>query len=567
MKINHISISNVLGIKHANVSTSKPITLIAGNNEAGKSSLIDAISMALTGTPRRVKLKKELGKLINDSTGAKKGAVALLGNGDVIAAEIKLPKGEQTSVCHSAHLPLVLDHAAFAGLSDDERRKVLFDLAGVKPSAATIKTELAAAKCDPDLIEQIMGMARAGFPAMHDEAKQRATQAKGEWKAATGETWGSDKAEGWEVEIVTGPAVTQKDVDAAKAEADKIQKDIENGMAHQGKLQGMINAAQRAVELNAAGKEKQAMLPRLQAKAEATRADLETWAAKLEELEGMLSADDVYACPCCDQNLQLVDGKLVKAGGSLSIEARKEVKEQHAKATEAVALYQRTLNNDLRAVQEAENVVLAEENWPVDGELERTVEAINKLRTNLAAAQAKHAALADRFAMLSGVNDTNAKATAAHERVKGWLAIAEQLAPAGIPGRMLAKALEPFNAELARLAGIAGWQPAAIDGEMAITYGGRPLELCSESGKWRACVMLQLVIAMQSEIRFATIDRFDVLAVPARPGFCKLADKLAADGEIDTLIVCGTLKEAPRMPANWSSLWIENGILETGDSK
>ncbi len=362
MKINHISISNVLGIKHANVSTSKPITLIAGNNEAGKSSLIDAISMALTGTPRRVKLKKELGKLINDSTGAKKGAVALLGNGDVIAAEIKLPKGEQTSVCHSAHLPLVLDHAAFAGLSDDERRKVLFDLAGVKPSAATIKTELAAAKCDPDLIEQIMGMARAGFPAMHDEAKQRATQAKGEWKAATGETWGS-------------------------------------------------------------------------------------------------------------------------------------------------------------------------------------------------------------FAMLSGVYDTNAKATAAHERVKGWLAIAEQLAPAGIPGRMLAKALEPFNAELARLAGIAGWQPAAIDGEMAITYGGRPLELCSESGKWRACVMLQLVIAMQSEIRFATIDRFDVLAVPARPGFCKLADKLAADGEIDTLIVCGTLKEAPRMPANWSSLWIENGILETGDSK
>lgn len=560
MKIESINVQNVLGIQRFEIDQAKPITLVAGGNEAGKSSLLDAISMALTGQPRRVTLKKELGRLINDRSGAKKGSV-LLTAGESVVGEIKLPKGEHSSTCSSEFLPLVLDTYAFASLSADDRRRAMFSLADVKPSAATIKAELEHAKCQPKLIEQIMGLARAGFPTMHDEAKANATKAKGAWKAATGETWGSDKADGWKAEVPAGEPVTAEQVAAAKAEADKIQRDIENGMAHKGKLEAQQQAAERTAGLNAAAKEKREALPRLQAKADATRADLAQWEVKLQSLTEQMSADDVYPCPCCDANLQLVDGKLVKAGGSLGLAERKQLKEDHDKATEAVELYRRTLANDERAIHEAESAVLAEEDWPTDGELERTIEAITRLRTNLAAAQAKHAALADRNAAIAGANDTTLKAAEHHAEVVGWLELADQLAPSGIPGRLLAKALQPFNEKLASLASVAGWMPASIDSDMTISYAGRPLELCSESGKWRACVMLQLAIAIQSEIRMATIDRFDVLSVPARPGFCKLADHLATEGEIDTLIVCGTLKEAPRMPANWASLWIENGSL------
>lgn len=558
MKIESINVQNVLGIQRFEIDQAKPITLVAGGNEAGKSSLIDAISMALTGKPRRVSLKKDLGQLVHD--GAKKGIVTIGMDGGQ-AASFKLPKGDHDAPAIEAaeFLPLVLDAEAFSSLPEDERRKTLFKLTGCSAKPEYIEAELEAAGCDSVLIKQIIGIARAGFTAMHDEAKQRATQAKGEWKAATGEVWGSDKAEGWEVEIVTGPAVTRPDVDAAKAEADKIQKDIENGMAHQGKLQAQIEAAQQAAQFNQEQREKSAMLPRLRAKMEATKADLEGWALKLEGLNAQLSGDDTYVCPCCDENLQLLDGKLIKAGKGLSVAERKTLKEDQAKASDAVELLKRTMNNDTRAVQEAENVVLAEENWPADGELERTIDAINKLRTNLATAKAKHAALDDRFAMLSGVNDTNEKATAAHEQVKAWLAIAEQLAPSGIQSRLLAKAIAPINERLAMLAGVAKWKVAAIDADMGITYGGRALALCSESGKWRCNVMLQLAIAMLSGIKLAVIDRFDVLEIAARPQFCALADSLVKADLIDSIIVCGTLKEAPRMPANWQSLWLANG--------
>lgn len=558
MKIESINVQNVLGIQRFEIDQAKPITLVAGGNEAGKSSLIDAISMAMTGKPRRVSLKKDMGQLVHD--GAKKGIVVIGMDGGQ-SASFKLPKGEHEAPAIEAaeFLPLVLDAEAFSSLSDDERRKALFKLTGCSAKPAYIMAELEGAGCDAELSKQIIGISRAGFTAMHDEAKQRATQAKGEWKAITGENWGSDKAEGWEVEIVTGPAVTRPDVETAKTEADKIQRDIENGMAHQGKLQAQIETAQRVAEQNAAGKEKQEMLPRLRAKMEATKADLESWAEKLENSTASLAGDDTYVCPCCDENLQLLDGKLIKAGKGLSVAERKELKEQHAKAADAVELLKRTLNNDTRAVQEAENVLLAEECWPVDGELERTIDAINKLRTNLAAAQAKHAALADRFAMLSGVNDTNAKAAEAHERVKAWLAIAEQLSPGGIPLRLLAKAINPINEQLAMLAGVAKWKVATIDADMGITYGGRAMALCSESGKWRCNVMLQLAIATLSGIKLAVIDRFDVLEIAARQKFCALADNLVKTGLIDSIIVCGTLKEAPRMPANWQSLWLANG--------
>lgn len=558
MKIESINVQNVLGIQRFEIDQAKPITLVAGGNEAGKSSLIDAISMAMTGKPRRVSLKKDLGQLVHD--GAKKGIVVIGMDGGQ-SASFKLPKGEHEAPAVEAaeFLPLVLDAEAFSSLSEDERRKALFKLTGCSAKPEYIMAELEGAGCDAELSKQIIGIARAGFTAMHDEAKQRATQAKGEWKAITGENWGSDKAEGWEVEIVTGPAVTRPDVEAAKAEADKIQKDIENGMAHQGKLQAQIETAQRAAEQNAAGKEKQEMLPRLRAKMEATKADLEGWALKLEGINAQLAGDDTYVCPCCDENLQLADGKLIKAGKGLSVAERKTLKEDQAKALDAVELLKRTLNNDTRAVQDAENVVLGEECWPDEGALERTIDAINKLRTNLAAAQAKHAALDDRFAMLSGVNDTNAKATEAHERVKAWLAIAEQLSPGGIPLRLLAKAIAPINERLDTLAGLAKWKVATIDADMGITYGGRALALCSESGKWRCNVMLQLAIATLSGIKLAVIDRFDVLEIAARPQFCALADSLVKTGLIDSIIVCGTLKEAPRMPANWQSLWLANG--------
>lgn len=66
MKLDKIEISNFLGIARADLVIDSPIMIVTGPNEAGKSSVSDAVSCAFLGTPRRVKLKKELGQLLHD---------------------------------------------------------------------------------------------------------------------------------------------------------------------------------------------------------------------------------------------------------------------------------------------------------------------------------------------------------------------------------------------------------------------------------------------------------------------------------------------------------------------
>ena len=122
MQIQQVVISNVLGLARADIVCTAPVVIVAGNNEAGKSTLSDAISMAILGTPRRVKLKKELGQLLHDS--AEKGRVTLMAGGDVMG-DFKLPGGAhicELEARHKAFVEFVLDPALFARQDEKDRR-------------------------------------------------------------------------------------------------------------------------------------------------------------------------------------------------------------------------------------------------------------------------------------------------------------------------------------------------------------------------------------------------------------------------------------------------------------
>ncbi|MGL4317127.1 MAG: AAA family ATPase [Pseudomonas sp.] len=573
MKIVGIQIENILGLQRAEIIGRQPITLIAGGNEAGKSSLCDAISMALTGKPRRVALKKDLGQLVHDSNGAKKGRVTIIGPGGEVLGQYRLPKGEHeigASLEKSPgyeFLPLVLDAEAFDNMTADERRKTLFKLTGCKASPEDITAELKAAGCDMALVEQIIAIARSGFPAMTEEAKQRASQAKGDWKAVTGEVWGSEKAKDWEFETPTGAKVTHEQIEQAAAECHKIQHDIENGMAHKGKLEQQAADADRYAANIAELRDQAGMLSRATAKRDATQKDLDAWEAKLATVKAAMAGDDTYDCPCCDADLELIDGKLHKYAGALTADSKRDMLKDQAEASESVALLRRTLANDNQAIAAAQaaqtNLDAAMANKPEADEkaLAKTIDAIYALRIALSTAQAKRDALTERYNLIAVAKETNEKATAAHKSISAWLAIAEQLAPAGIPATLLNKALAPVNTALEMLAGLSGWSVPAISESMEITYGGRAFELCSESARWRCNTMLALVIAQLSGLKFAVLDRLDVLELKGRPQLCAMVSKLVDIGNLDSLVMCGTMKAKPAMPYGFQSLWIENGVV------
>ena len=578
MKILKIEASNIIGLQRAEIVCGQPITLVAGGNEAGKSSLVDAVSMALTGEPRRVKLRKEMTALVNDHNGAKKGLVNLIGAGDELLGSFKLPKGEHVLGDSLAQhtgiefLPFVLDAHAFADLDDKARRSLLFKLTACSAKPDYILAELAKAGCDAKLSESIIGIARSGFPAMVEEAKSRASEAKGAWKQATGEVWGSDKAEGWELEIPSGPVVTRVQIEDATAACHKTQNRIEDGLTFKGKLEAASTAAASYDSTTVSLCEKAGLHARATAKLAATEKDLAQWQAEVERLTPALAEANANAggmkCPCCDKVLKLEGGKLVEFKGAKA-DAKKtsDLAVALQQAKEAVGTWSRTRANDLVAVQAAEQAQrdldahLANPPQTDSAKLEATETALLQLRQQLAGEQAKRDALAERFALLENAATINATATAKHAEVLAWLAIAKELEPTGIPGQMLQKALSPVNTALETMARLTGWSLPKVEEDMRLTYGGRDYGLCSESAKWRFDAMISLVIAQLSGLKFLVLDRLDVLALPHRPKLAGLLLKLTELGNLDSALICGTMKAAPEMPKGFQSLWIDKGIV------
>lgn len=237
-------------------------------------------------------------------------------------------------------------------------------------------------------------------------------------------------------------------------------------------------------------------------------------------------------------------------------------------ANDAYNLLLRTQANDQKAVAESEQAgrdldAMAETAGEVvtDAMIQRVVDAIQVQRNVRDAAAAKIEAMRERIDLIANAEKKAAQAAQFHEDVKAWTLIAAALAPDGIPGEILAGALKPINDSLAKLSTIAGWPAVSIGPDMAITAAGRLYTLLSESERWRCDALIGLAIAIASGLRLVVLDRFDVLITKARSQLLALLLSLAKSGEIETAIICGSLKEKPaKLPAEFNAVWIENGV-------
>lgn len=572
MKLLKIEAQNIIGLKRAEIICSQPITLIAGDNEAAKSSLIDAVSMALTGVPKRIKLKKDVGQLLHN--GAKKGSVSLVGADDEILASYSLPAGKNalgdSIKDHKGldFLPLVLDPHAFAAMDDKERRSTLFKLTGCSTKPDYILGELKKAGCDMKLADQVIALARSGFGAMAEEAKEKAKAARAVWQHTTGENYGSEKAEGWEVDIPAGKDVTQEDIDQAIAAEKKLQGQIEEGIAFRTKVQSDINYAagyeERAEDLRNAA----SLLKRAQGKLESTTRELEKQAARRNTLNAQLGTSPACACPHCGEAVLIVNGELKDGNASLTAAQRKEAQKELEGVVNSIDMLERTKTNDKKALADAElatrQLAEHEANKPAavqDGLLQKTEEKLNECRQALTTAQARRNALQDRLDLVSGAAKTNEIAAQKHAEVKAWKLIEEELSPAGIPSRLLAKAISPVNTAFEVMARITSWPLPKIEDDLSLTYGGRSYGLCSESAQWRWDSMAALVITQMSGLGFVVLDRLDVLSIKHRPRMAALLLELVKAGNIESAIIAGTMKAAPEMPPGFQSLWIEKGVV------
>ncbi|CFU81271.1 TPA: AAA family ATPase [Pseudomonas aeruginosa] len=572
MRITKLEITNFQGLRHAALDVSAPVLLVAGHNGAGKSSLLDAIAMAFNGQPRRVSLKKEMDKLVTE--GAKKGEahVTFLDNGgDEQTAWVMLPTGKSAPLADSPFLPYVLDASLFAALDSKERRKVLFELSGASASPAEVGKRLESKGLDLKLFEKVKPLLRTGFPAAVEQAKAYASEARGAWKAITGENYGSEKAVDWAPELVA-TVVTDDQV----AEAGKNLQQFEDDLAEAQQTLGASKQARQAADGRAQRITKLRDLvdlePRRRNKLSTDEQNQDEWSEKVMAAE-LASSGSVphqpLTCPHCQGAVDLQAGALVvhqppeKIADAEAAKRLPEYREYLASAQRAVANSQRDLDECLAAAEQIKALETESADAPSAEAIANGEQAINELRQARDASRAKLVALQEAMEAAAQREASIAKAQAAHRDVVAWTGMADALSPTGIPAEILADAIGPVNELLQRLSGTAGWSPVQISADIDVTFGGRLYGLLSESERWRCDATLALAIATISGLRLALLDRLDVLDIPARTQQAmKLFQSLAAGGEIDTLIVAGTLKEAMAKTPTWlQAVWIDAGQL------
>ncbi|MGS1115980.1 AAA family ATPase [Castellaniella sp. UC4442_H9] len=591
MKLTHIAIDNILGVAQVDVALPAPVTVFAGANRAGKSSIREAVRAAFLGMPERVLKKKDFGMLVHD--GAKGGSVVIDLDGG--RATFTAPAGKQ-ELTHSLTmaewerqhltLPYCLDPAMFARAGADDRRNLLFALTGASGKKEDIVAAMHERKLTDAVIEAVTPMLRAGFPAAAKFAEERCRDAKAAWKAVTGETYGHVKAETWAAPA--GAPVDEAAITKLQTKADGLRRRIAEGRIELGGAEQKLKTWLAAEENREADKKAAGRLQSAQDKLAQDEADLQRWTDEVQQLEQRAGTGPrVGLVHELARALQEVLIEVVEIDsdykgqrevlsayeaqyGALDAGSDPEAAAKLPEARRARDLMQRSVDNDHRDIETAKTAAARMTQQPEQG----SQADVDRIRDFVRAAEDELAQTTFDLNRLQADQQTAAKAlgrtttaAAAHREAQDWQAAIDALSPAGIPADILGKSLGPVNRILALLA-LALHFPRVeiIDSDIDIYLGSRPYALLSKSERWRADAQIALALAELSGLKFVALDEFDILDMAGRVDCIVGLDELAEAGRIETALVFGTFKKLFNFE-NFPCVighWIEDGrITET----
>lgn len=578
MKLGQLKIDNVQGIRHLDVTlAAAPVTLFAGGNHVGKSTLADCLRMAIRGETPRVKLKKDYGQMVRD--GAKKGSVSLTCD-DGITRMFALPKGEWSENEADSMTALTLDMHKFSSLDDATKRKVIFRITGMNPTPDAIAKRLVELGCESDKVNKVKALILTGVEGANKEAKTATSQARGAWEQITGTKYGIDKAQDWKA------ARPEYDADAHAAALQELEelnadrdKQADALIRAENDYRAMAESQQKRDELLS----KSSMIPRIEAKLNASQMELGRVTAYRDNLRQRAEGPQeprLFHCPSCSASLHH-DSKdpgarlleYIKPEFTADPDAVRKLPEADA----SVDMMIRTVANDTANLDAAKKAKAElDALGAVAGDQKTILQIIDGQRLRIQAIKSERAKVeSEVYAMnaaklaLEQANTKEADAAARHADIVAWTKIAEHLAPDGVISEFLTNALRKVNSRLAQSAADSQWPVVVITPDMEITYGGRLYGLCSESEKWRADAMITEAISNLSGLRMMVLDRMDVLEPADRTSLIVWMDILVEDLQaLDTCIVMATLKEPPKkLPACFQCFWMADGEIVEPDTE
>lgn len=577
MKILEINITNFLGLRRLAVTLGSPILLVAGQNGQGKSSLAEAIRLALCAESVRVAQKKDYGAMVTEGTkaaqihiGIDSGIVASVS----ISASGSVRDSTQDAAPLSPALPYVLDAQRFASLPEDERRRFLFGLMGVKLSSEEITERIITQRqCNTDKVRAIAPLFRAGFAGAEKEASKRATEARGAWKSVAGENYGEVKAAkwradpgDWQTDDATVLHKLDGEIAAFEAKLQDAHRRLGAAQEQAAQVQKRADAAANLRETAKAFGHHQDLVNRAEAQLADCRAVLDR--ARAAAGSAPPPKPKTYACPACGVELvHQPDGRLAEYQSPAPVAHDPEAAGRlpglaKAVQTAEAVLARHVANRDAAddAAKQLKGVEAATEAAGPADDAGPIKETIASLAASIAAAKERQRVLKAAHDQFEAADKRTKEARKHHQDAQDWVAIAGALAPDGIPGDMLAEALGPINKRLAQSAVDTDWMQVRIGADMAVTANGRRYNMLSKSEQFRSDAMIAEAIAHLSGLKLLVLDAFDILLGDARSQFLGWLDLLARECDIDCAIVMGTLREAPAgLPSTFQVVQIERG--------
>ncbi|HGN6738882.1 TPA: hypothetical protein ACKSRA_006511, partial [Pseudomonas aeruginosa] len=145
------------------------------------------------------------------------------------------------------------------------------------------------------------------------QAKDYASEARGAWKAITGENYGSDKANGWEPEAPTA-IVSEEELESARAELRATAQDLDEAQQTLGSSKRAHADAQARASRITALRETAALADRRRNKLATDEANQDEWSEKVMAAEAAASGEPAHqplTCPHCQGAVDLQAGQLV----------------------------------------------------------------------------------------------------------------------------------------------------------------------------------------------------------------------------------------------------------------
>lgn len=536
------TITNFRGLASASLDVTK-ICLLAGPNEAGKTSTSQALAAALTGDPVPINgvKKTQAGLLVR--SGSANGSIKLAT--DAGTTEIQWPAAK---VKTEGKAPFASHFAAglhsIVNLEDKERVRVLTEYLQAVPLRADLDSQLASMNLPTTVLDQLWKLIETqGWDNAYTQIRDKGARLKGQWENVTGDRYGSKKAETWIPEGYDNELMGQSEttLQAVVTDArDALESAIADEAVDENKIAELRAVAdlveQRGKALDAAN----AMKPSAELAKQVIdannliapfRSQRDAIKITLEELPRPENPFNL-PCPSCQTPLELTPGKKLSIAKILTDAEQAERRAAIAAETEKLQSIDAEIASHNAAVEKIKAQIKAEEDDINEQgretkrlyfESKAAAEKISKMkpaRSNTTGVEQFRSTLALAEKRLKAFTQKN-EADRLHTSISQNAELMAKIAPEGIRGDVLTRALKGFNESIEKFSRAAGWRAVTLEADFMPTYGGTLYLLLSESAKFRVRVILQIGMALMDKSQALIIDAADILDKGGRNGLFK----------------------------------------------